>query len=415
MKVMLSINAGSSSVKMSVYLADKNATPRQIADAQVTGLAAPPARLKYARHGKSVVDDNTDDEVKSKDAAFNLLLKSLVDDEELCEIGSKDSIAIACHRIVHGGSYDNSPRVIAKDTYHNLRQLADLAPLHNGAAMTMVDLCITQLPNTTNVACFDSQFHSTIPPHIFTYPIDQQIANKNRLRKYGFHGISYAFISRSVAEFLGKGLDELNMIALHLGSGASACAIKGGKSRDTSMGLTPLEGLPGATRSGSVDASLIFHYASDMGKLSPASTEQLHISKAEEILNTQSGWKALTGTTDFSIVSSPDEPQHRLAFDLLVDRICGFVGSYYVSLQGRVDALVFAGGIGEKCAKLRSAVADGAGCLGFAVDEKRNVRVGDAVVQDIGAQGTKHRLLLCRTDEQFEMARMCAATEDLWT
>ncbi|PNY25730.1 acetate kinase, partial [Tolypocladium capitatum] len=366
MKVILSINAGSSSVKISVYSADKNAAPRQIADTQVSGLTAPPARLKYSRSGRSIVEDEAvDGDVRSQGDAFELLLKTLIDDAELREVGSKGDIAIACHRIVHGGDCDDS-KVITKETHHRLEELSDLAPLHNGPALTIVDSCIKQLPDAINVACFDSQFHATMPPHISTYPIDQGIAKKNRLRKYGFHGLSYAFVARSVAEFLGKDLGELNIIALHLGSGASACAIKGGKSWDTSMGLTPLAGLPGATRSGSVDPSLVFHYASDVGKLSPASTKDLHMSKAEEILNEQSGWKSLTGTTDFGVIAGSDEPQHKLAFDLLVDRICGFVGSYYVSLQGQVDAVVFAGGIGERSAKLRRAVVGRTGCLGLA-------------------------------------------------
>ena len=253
MKAILSINAGSSSVKISVYLANKNEAPRQIADTQVSGLTAPPAQLKYSRYDKSVIkDEKVDGGVQSQDDAFKLLLKTLIDDTELHEVSSKADIAIACHRIVHGGDYDES-KVITQETYHHLEELSDLAPLHNGAALTIVDSCIKELPDAINVACFDSQFHASIPPHIYTYPIDQDIAKKNRLRKYGFHGISYAFIARSVAEFLGKDLDKLNIIALHLGSGASACAIKGGKSWDTSMGLTPLAGLPGATRSGSVD------------------------------------------------------------------------------------------------------------------------------------------------------------------
>ncbi|KAL7820452.1 Acetokinase family domain-containing protein [Trichoderma aethiopicum] len=414
MKVILAINAGSSSVKISVYLSDKGTSPRQIAESQVSGLTSPPAQLKYSRAGKTIIkEQNVDEAVNSQDDAFALLLKTLVEDAELKEIGSKSDVAIACHRIVHGGDYEES-QLITPDTYHHLEVLSDLAPLHNGAALGIVDSCMKQLPDAVNVACFDSQFHSTIPPHISTYPIDQTIAKKNRLRKYGFHGISYAFISRSVADFLGKSLDELNIIALHLGSGASACAIKGGKSWDTSMGLTPLAGLPGATRSGSVDPSLVFHYASDVGKLSPAATEKLHISRAEEILNKQSGWKSLTGTTNFGTIASSDEPQHRLAFDLFVDRICGFIGSYYVSLRGQVDAIVFAGGIGEKSARLRNAVVDQAGCLGFAIDEAKNNAEGDATVWDVGSKDSKHRVLVCHTDEQFEMARDCTEMDALW-
>ncbi|KAM0437478.1 hypothetical protein ACHAPT_001840 [Fusarium lateritium] len=414
MKVILAINAGSSSVKISVYTSEKNAVPREIADAQISGLTAPPAQLTYTRSGEKVIKaKEVANAVKNQEDAFDLLLDTFIDDKELKEISSKTDIAIASHRIVHGGDYDRS-QIITHDTYHHLEELSDLAPLHNGVALSIVDTCIKALPDTVNVACFDSQFHTTLPPHIYTYPINPKIAKSNRLRKYGFHGISYAFITRSVAEFLGKDVSKLNIIALHLGSGASACAIKGGKSWDTSMGLTPLAGLPGATRSGSVDPSLVFHYASDVGKLSPASTKHLHISRAEEILNKESGWKSMTGTTNFGIVADSDDPTHRLAFDIFVDRVSGFIGSYFVSLEGRIDALVFAGGIGEHSAKLRSAVVERVACLGFALDETRNKEPVKDVVQELGSPSASQRVLVCQTDEQFEMARLCAEKADLW-
>ncbi|KAG9255026.1 Acetokinase family-domain-containing protein [Emericellopsis atlantica] len=414
MKVILSINAGSSSVKISVYAASHHkATPREIADAQVSGLTAPPAKLTYNRQGASV-EKGKEVDASSQDTAFRLLLDTLINDEALKDISSKDDIAIACHRIVHGGDYDDA-QLITKDTYHHIEALSDLAPLHNGAALGIVDACINQLPSTHNVACFDSQYHQSIPAHIATYPINQDIAKKNKLRKYGFHGLSYAFIARSTAEFLHKDESSLNIIALHLGSGASACAIQNGKSRDTSMGLTPLAGLPGATRSGSVDPSLVFHYASDVGKLSPASTSQLHISRAEEILNKKSGWSALTGTTDFAAIASRATPEQALAFDLFVDRVAAFIGSYFVSLGGDVDALVFAGGIGEKSWQLRDAVVQKVQCLGFRVDEGKNKGPLKGVVDDISGDGDgSKKVLVCQTDEQFEMARMCATKEELW-
>lgn len=252
MKIVLAINAGSSSVKISVYtVAGVNAPPLQIADAQVTGLTAPPAKLTYNR-GSSVVSKNQEVAVKGQDNAFKLLLETFVQDDQLPELSSETDVTIACHRIVHGGDY-GSAQIITSDTYHHIELLGDLAPLHNGPALDIVDACLKQLPAAVNVACFDSQFHASIPAHISTYPIDQDVAHKNRLRKYGFHGISYSFIARSAAAYLKKDPTDLNIIALHLGSGASACAIKHGKSWDTSMGLTPLAGLPGATRSGSID------------------------------------------------------------------------------------------------------------------------------------------------------------------
>ncbi|KAI1339573.1 acetate kinase [Xylariaceae sp. FL0016] len=415
MKIILSINAGSSSVKISAYAAEQNRNPKLLAETQLSGLTAPPAQLSYSRRGIEVAkDQDVHEKVETQDDAFKLLLKTLTQDADLTEINSKNDIAIACHRIVHGGDYTTS-KIINASTYHHLECLTDLAPLHNASALHIVKSCMDDLPSAVNVAYFDSQFHASLPEHIRTYPINSDVAKKNQLRKYGFHGISYAFITRSVAGFLGKDPGKLNIIALHLGSGASACAIKGGKSWDTSMGLTPLAGLPGATRSGSVDPSLVFHYASDVGKLSPNSTKDLHISEAEEILNKHSGWKALTGTTNFGTIASSSDPRCQLAFDLFVDRVCAFVGSYYVSLAGQVDALVFAGGIGEKSAKLRSRVATQTACLGFAVDERRNEGKMEGVVTDVGEEGARHRMLVCLTDEQFEMARGCSVENaELW-
>ncbi|KAI0172010.1 acetate kinase [Hypoxylon sp. FL1284] len=415
-RIILSINAGSSSVKISAYSVERHETPRQLAEAEISGLTAPPARMSYVR-GKTQVFKNREprDRVGDQDDAFRAILNTLTGDPELPEFATRGDIWVACHRVVHGGDYQTA-KVITQDTYDHLEKIADLAPLHNANSLHIIKSCMDQLPGALNVAYFDSQFHASIPAHICTYPIDPDIARNNQLRKYGFHGISYAFVVRSVARFLGKPASELNLIALHLGSGASACAIRGGRSWDTSMGLTPLAGLPGATRSGSVDPSLVFHYASDVGKLSPSSTKELHISVAEEILNKGAGWKALTGTTDFGEIaaSADSRPECRLAFDLFANRVCGYVGSYYVALGGQVDALVFAGGIGEHSDKLRAAVVGQAACLGFEIDPDSNAAKVTDVVQDVGRKGAAHRTLVCQTDEQFEMAMGCAENDELW-
>lgn len=254
-----------------------------------------------------------------------------------------------------------------------------------------------------------------IPEYIRTYPIDQERAKHNKLRKYGFHGLSYAFITRSVAESLNKPIDSLNIIALHLGSGASACSIVNGKSFDTTMGLTPLAGLPGATRSGSVDPSLIFHFTHTAGKPSRSSTKDLHITEAEEILNKKSGWNAIAGTTDFGVISEKAEQGDKkcqLAFDLFVDKILNFVGGYYVKMGGKLDALVFAGGIGEKGSQLRARVVEHLNCIGIELDEEKNKKPEDKEVVDITKSGSKHKVLICQTDEQTEMARQCCQNAD---
>lgn len=189
MKVLLSINAGSSSVKISAYSVERGQKePSHLAEAQLSGLTSPPVQLQYSRRGAQVAKGlQVQEKVSSQDGAFAVLLKILIDDGDLPEISGKRDVAVACHRVVHGGGYETS-QVINRETYHHLERLTDLAPLHNASALEIVKTCLAELPGAVNVACFDSQFHSTIPEHIHTYPINPKIASKNQLRKYGFHG-----------------------------------------------------------------------------------------------------------------------------------------------------------------------------------------------------------------------------------
>lgn len=220
---------------------------------------------------------------------------------------------------------------------------------------------------------------------------------------------------------------------MHLGSGASVCAIKNGKSLDTSMGLTPLTGLPGATRAGGVDPSLIFHYTNKAGRISHDKSQAVNVpvTLAEEILNKKSGWKAITGTTDFGEVvknmkanadkvakgeASEDEAKWALAFNLFTDRVIDFVGAYYLKLEGKVDAVVFSGGIGERSVELREFVMGKMACFGIAFDKDRNEAVdkqGGEVVE-IGKPEEERRVLVCRTEEQLEMARECSLEKAFW-
>jgi acetate kinase len=411
-QIILAINAGSSSVKVSVntFDASSSSPPKAIASISVAGLTAPPVSLTYSRGTESIAKDKQLDNISNAQDAFAAILEHLTSDPELSELQYPDDIAFACHRIVHGGSYAKPTR-INSDTYQHLEALSALAPLHNAGALEIVKAVHSSIPKASNVAFFDSAFHASIPAATRTYMIDPAKAKQNDLRKYGFHGLSYAFIAKSVASYLSKPIDELNIISLHLGSGASACAIQKGKSIDTTMGLTPLSGLPGATRSGDVDPSLIFHFTHAAGQPSPGSSKALHVTRAEEILNKESGWKALTGTTDFGAVSekaSKGDNAAKLAFDIFVDRLVCYIGAYFVKLAGKVDALVFAGGIGEHGVELREAVAKKVRCLGFELDGDKNGKPRSEVVEDVGREGVEKRILVCKTDEQVEMAEECA-------
>ncbi|KAG6821461.1 hypothetical protein H0H93_010185 [Arthromyces matolae] len=400
---ILSVNAGSSSLKISLF--DVTEGVELVLTCNISNISSPPAKFAFNSDEAESVPSITD-----HSSAFDHFLTR-------CPSESS-SIAFVCHRVVHGGDY-TAPVVIDYQAYDRIAALSDLAPLHNGAALSVIKACIEKMPNAKSIAYFDTLFHTTIPRHISSYALDQAVASKRGLRKYGFHGLS-------LSQFLSRPPTSLNLIVLHLGSGASACAIRSGSSLDTSMGLTPLNGLPGATRSGSVDPSLIFHYTNKAGKIThdPGMAVNLHVTEAEDILNRKSGWKALTGTTDFGeivrrakvdVLPVPSEQEvemdkYTLAFNLFVDRILDFVGAYHLKLGGAVDALVFSGGIGERSKELRQVVAARARCLGYAeVDEIKNASVGneDGVVIDIGVSG-QQKVLVCRTDEQLEMATNCA-------
>ncbi|KAL0954570.1 hypothetical protein HGRIS_003530 [Hohenbuehelia grisea] len=430
--LVLSVNAGSSSLKISLYTAqhDDNDEPvNLLLTSSISNISAPPAKFSFksvnATKDAEPTKDAPVDSIHDHASAFEHFLDHLKREANI----DREQITRICHRVVHGGDY-HDPVIISDESYHHIEKLSDLAPLHNGAALSVIKACIANLPSSTSIAFFDTAFHRPMPPYIANYAINQTIARKRGLKKYGFHGLSYAFILRSVARFLNKPPDALNLIVLHLGSGASACAIRQGLSLDTSMGLTPLNGLPGATRAGAIDPSLIFHYTNKAGRITHdrKAAIQLHVTEAEDILNTKSGWKALTGTTDFGVItekadlSNPnpdyDENPHRLAFDILVDRIMDYVGGYFLKLGGRVDALVFAGGIGERSEPLRARIGEQVKCLGFAgLDGSKNEAVDtvDGSVVDIGQGGSQERkILVCRTDEQLEMARECVLKKEFW-
>ncbi|KAG6900688.1 hypothetical protein C0993_004999 [Termitomyces sp. T159_Od127] len=407
MSLILAANAGSSSLKISLFrLADPVSL---VLTCSISNITAPPAQFCFNGTAESLPAEI----IADHESAFAHFLTRL---------DNPSQIACICHRVVHGGDYA-APVVIDHAAYDRIAALSDLAPLHNGAALAVIKACLEKMPSAKSIAYFDSAFHTTIPRHIASYAIDQCIASKRGLRKYGFHGLSYSFILRSVAQFLERPPTSLNLIVLHLGSGASACAIKAGQSLDTSMGLTPLSGLPGATRSGAVDPSLIFHYTNKAGRIThdPGMAVNLHVTMAEDILNRKSGWKVLTGTTDFGEIvkrakirvrneakvdDEESTDQWTLAFDLFVDRILDFVGAYHLKLGAAIDALVFSGGIGERSKELREVVAARARCLGYAkVDPAKNAELDQGVVVDIGQKGEgkgerEKRVLVCRTDEQ---------------
>ena len=306
------------------------------------------------------------------------------------------------HRVVHGGARFHSPTVITESVERDIDELAGLAPLHNPGALQGITAAIAAFADVPHVAIFDTAFHQTLPPEAFTYAINADLAERFRIRRYGFHGTSHGFVARAAADFVDRPVEDLNQIVLHLGNGASACAVRAGRSVETSMGMTPLEGLVMGTRSGDIDPGALFHLHRRAG---------LDIDDLDALLNRGSGLLGLTGRGDLRDVivaaDSGDGPS-QLAIDVYVHRLKGYVGSYYAQL-GRVDVISFTAGVGENSALVRARALSGLEGLGIKIDPERNASKQRGPRQ-ISADDSAVTVLVVPTNEELEIARQTLAT-----
>ncbi|MEU5884252.1 acetate kinase [Spirillospora sp. NPDC047279] len=312
-----------------------------------------------------------------------------------------DVVAVG-HRVVHGGDRFSDPVVIDDAVEKAIDELSPLAPLHNPANLEGIRVARGVFPDLPHVAVFDTAFHQTLPPHAHTYAVPRSWASDLGVRRYGFHGTSCAYVSRRAAEMLGRPYEETNSIVLHLGNGASATAVQGGRSVETSMGLTPLEGLVMGTRSGDIDPALPAYLArvADMSLL-----------EVDTALNKHSGMLGLAGAGDLREVwrrANADDADAREALDIYCHRIRKYVGAYYAVL-GRVDAIVFTAGVGENDAGIRARSLSGLDRLGITVDTARNTTPSRKERQ-ISPDHAEVRVLVIPTDEEREIATQSLAT-----
>lgn len=303
--------------------------------------------------------------------------------------------------MVHGGLRFTEPTVITDDVLREIRRLIPVAPLHNPANITGIEVARALRPDLPQVAVFDTAFHASMPEYAARYAVDKAVADEHRVRRYGFHGTSHQYVSRATARLLGKDPAEVNVIVLHLGNGASASAVAGGRCVDTSMGLTPLEGLVMGTRSGDIDAGVVFHLHRVGG---------LSIDEIDDLLNRRSGLLGLCGDNDMREImrrAEEGDADARLAFDAYVHRLRKYIGGYYAVL-GRVDAIAFTAGVGENAAPVRAAATAGLEELGIAVDPELNsVRSGEARI--ISPAYGRVAVAVVPTDEELEIARQAFA------
>ena len=305
------------------------------------------------------------------------------------------------HRIVHGGSRFAEPALVEDALIEEVEQLVPLAPLHNPANLEGLRVARTLFPDVPQVAVFDTAFHQTMPPVAYTYAVPRAWRDEYRIRRYGFHGTSHAFVSREAARLLGKPLERTNVIVLHLGNGASAAAVRGGQSVDTSMGFTPLEGLVMGTRSGDLDPAVHGHLHRQLG---------WSVDAIDDALNQESGLKGLTGHQDFREVlalRAQGDEAARLGFDIYAYRIRKYVGAY-AAVLGAVDAVVFTGGVGQHSPELRAASLAGLELFGIEIDQARNAGPLHGA-STVSTESSRVRVLVVPTNEEWEIARQALA------
>jgi acetate kinase len=390
---VLVVNAGSSSLKYSLVDADTGAA---LGGGTVERIGEPTGVLSHdGPDGASYVEERP---VPTHEAA---LLAAMAAFEAHGPSLVTTPIAAVGHRVVHGGDRFAAPTVVDEALIETVRGLVPLAPLHNPANLEGLAVARKLLPAVPHVAVFDTAFHQTLPEQAYTYAVPRSWRDDHGIRRYGFHGTSHHFVSVEAARLLGRPFEDVNTIVLHLGNGASATAVRGGHSVDTSMGLTPLEGLVMGTRSGDVDPALHAHLHRQLG---------WPLEEIDRQLNRESGLKGLSGHNDFREVMSLREqgdPGARLAFDVCAYRIRKYVGAYYAVL-GTVDAIVFTAGVGQHNPELRAAALSGLDRLGITLDPERNgarVRVPTIVSTD----ASDVAVLVVPTNEEWEIARQTMA------
>ena len=301
------------------------------------------------------------------------------------------------HRVVHGGEMFREPVIIDDATLGVIEELIPLAPLHNPANVTGIRAMRDLLPHAPHVAVFDTAFHQTMPPRALHYALPAEFYRVYGVRRYGFHGSSHRYVAREASRHLGVPPEQLNLITLHLGNGASATAIARGRSIDTSMGMTPLEGLIMGTRCGDIDPALHFYLQRKTGR---------PFAEIEMILNKESGLKGICGVNDMREIQNRaqgGDAQAELALDMFCYRVKKYIGSYYAAL-GSLDVIVFTGGIGENSAVVRSRSCEGLSGLGISLDERRNNAAAGGI-REIQAGESRVRILVVPTDEELEIAQ----------
>lgn len=390
MKILI-INSGSSTLKYQVIDSEnesviaKGLCERIKLDGQI--------KFDNPRTGEKILIKEA---MPDHSAALKIVIRELTDKDHGA-IKSLDEIGAVGHRVVHGGEYFSSSVVVDEDVLKKIEECSDLAPLHNPANILGIKACMSLMPGVPNVVVFDTAFHQTMPDKAYIYGIPYSYYENYKLRKYGFHGTSHSYVSKIAAELSGKPIEESKVIVCHLGGGASICAVKGGESVDTSMGLTPLEGLIMGTRSGSVDPAVIQYIANKENK---------SVDEVLNILNKESGLLGLSGKSsdmrDIDAGYREGDPLCTLAFHAFCYHIAKTVGAYITALNG-VDVIAFTAGIGEWDTAVRAEILSYFTYLGIKVDDEANKGGGEVI--KISTDDSSIKVYAIPTNEELAICR----------
>jgi len=388
---ILVINCGSSSLKFQLINSDSETV---LAKGLCERIAIDGSRLVYQAAGKDKIQ--TAAPMPTHTEAIALVLSALTN-PETGVIKDMSEIDAVGHRMVHGGEKFASSTLLTDEVLEAVESCNDLAPLHNPANLIGVAACKELMPNTPMAGVFDTSFHQTMPEEAYLYGLPIEYYQKYKVRRYGFHGTSHSYVSKKAAEILGKPYDQLKTIVCHLGNGASCCAVKYGKSVDTSMGLTPLEGLIMGTRSGDIDPAILEFLAKK---------EDLDITELMNILNKKSGVLGVSGYTsdfmDLEVDSLAGKPEALLTMKVFSYRVAKYIGAYVAAMNG-VDAICFTAGLGENNRYVRNDICAYLGYLGIELDQEKNALRGEDVV--ITTKDSRTAVIVVPTNEELVIAR----------
>ena len=391
MKVLV-INSGSSSLK---YQLIDMTTEGVIAKGTCERIGIDGSKLTHKAKGQEFVFEQA---MPDHNVAVALVLKALTA-EDSGVLASMDEIEAVGHRAVASGEVFKKTTLVTDETIAQMEELCDLAPLHNPAALIGVKACRAAMPKTPMAFVFDTSFHFTMPEYAYMYAIDYTDYEKYKIRRYGFHGTSHKFVSQEAAKYLGKKTEELKVITCHLGNGSSITAVNGGRSVDTSMGFTPLAGVPMGTRSGDLDYAAAEYLAKKNG---------WDISETLTYLNKKCGMAGVSGVSsdfrDLTAASDNGNARAKLALDMFAYACKKYVGAYAAAMNG-VDCIVFTAGVGENTPCVREAICENMQYLGLEIDKEKNLEKNNGAIRDISGVNSKVKVLVIPTNEELVIAR----------